>query len=169
MGQCKHWEPEQMDAAAHKAGGKLSVGAEQRTHLVIIRGWLMLRAGPARHTCTAGPGMAGLAPAQGSRWEQAAADTCHNKGARANLAGERREPLQTTALTPVLSPALPSATHQGRDSGSAPYSEHSQYGGKEEPQNCSCNTQMLWQHTRSQRLQERGCRDQLAGYEMQCY
>lgn len=66
--------------------------------------------------------MAGLAPAQGSRWEQAAADVCHNKGARANLAGERREPLQTTALTPVLSPALPSATHQGRDSGSAPYS-----------------------------------------------
>lgn len=29
---------EQMDAAAHKVGGKLLLGAEQKTHLFIIKG-----------------------------------------------------------------------------------------------------------------------------------
>lgn len=47
MGQCKHWEAEQMDAAVHKVGGKLSVSTEQRTYLAIIKGWLTLSASPA--------------------------------------------------------------------------------------------------------------------------
>lgn len=36
----------------------------------------------------AGTGSAGLAPGQGSRWEQAAADMCHNKRAQVSLARE---------------------------------------------------------------------------------
>lgn len=42
MGQCKHWEAEQMDAAAHKVRGKLLVSTEQRTYVVILKGWLTL-------------------------------------------------------------------------------------------------------------------------------